>query len=82
VTTGGGVSAINLGNAQILSVVGAGPYSVQALVAGTQYTLDGPTYTTAAAASSAIVALSGAVGINALLPAQDPTVTTGGSHDV
>ncbi len=82
VTTGSGASAINLGLVSLLSVVGAGPYNIQALVNGVQYTLDGPSYASAALASAAIASLSGAVGLASLLPGTDPTVTTGNVHDV
>lgn len=82
VTTASGASAINLGQAQLLSVVGSGPYSIQALVAGTEYTLDGPTYATSAAASAAITQMVNAVTVTALMPPGDPTVHTGQLHDV
>lgn len=83
VTTGGGASAINLGNASLLSVTGASSaWNIQALVNGVQYTIDGPTYTTQLLAQAALVALVGAVSITSLQPPGDPTVTTGNVHDV
>lgn len=85
VSAGGGVEAVNLGNAQLLSVTGSGSaWHIQALVAGTEYTLDGPTYTTSALASAAILSIVNAVTLASLSPdyRYDTTVTTGGGHDV
>jgi hypothetical protein len=81
-SSGGGTVAVNLNNAQTLSVTGSGPYSIQALVAGTQYTLDGLTYTTAALAQGAIASLCGEITTTGSMPGADSTVVTGNVHDV